>query len=114
MPGPMYLFDVKLSLSGQSDFVVAFAAIYRSAFAGFKWYFSFLATFGAYNGKHLAWSPVAAITVASCSPCLAACWAALGFIGVALGFKEFLFLGTEGKGIAAVGTLEGFVFEAHG
>jgi len=70
----MYVLKVKLSLSVQSDFIVALTTIHWSAFTGLERYLGVFATLGAYCGEHLASGPVAVttISVSLCLPCLAA------------------------------------------
>jgi hypothetical protein len=112
----MFVFKARLRLSAHSDFVVAVATIYWSAFAGLERYFGFPATLGAHRWEHLASEPVAValISVALRLPCLAACRTALGLISIALRGEELLFLSTEYEGGATIGTLKGLVLEAHG
>ena len=54
----------QISLSGWSDFAIAIAAVDRSVTAGFERYFGVFATLGTDYGKHLAGSPVTAVTEA--------------------------------------------------
>lgn len=86
------------------DFVKTFAAIDRSAFAGLKGYFCFLAALGANRGIHLAGSHAAGAHSLG-FPCLSAGRATLGLIGVTLRLKELLLRSGEGKRGAAIGTL---------
>jgi hypothetical protein len=88
--------------SVSSDFVETLAAIYRSAFTGFKRYFGFFAALGTNCGEHLAHSGAAH---ALGLPCLSAGGASFGLVGVTLGLEKFLFSGRENKLVSAVGTL---------
>jgi hypothetical protein len=56
---------------------------------------------------------VASIPVALRFPCLTALGAAFGLIGIASRPELLLFVSGEGKGIAAVGTREGFILKTH-
>ena len=58
------LLGFETALSTQSDFTVAIATVDRPITARFKGYFGILAALGACCGKHLAWGPVATISVA--------------------------------------------------
>jgi len=95
------------------DFIEALAAIYRSAFTGFKRYFCILATLGANCGEHLAYPVAAAGTVSLGLPSLSTGRAPLGFIGVAFGLEELLFFSTEGKRGSTIGTLEFLVLKTQ-
>jgi hypothetical protein len=97
-----------------SDFVEALAAVDRSAFTGFKRYFRILATLGANRGEHLACAVAAAAgTVSLGLPCLTAGRASLGFIGVAFGLEELLFLSSEGERSSTIGTLKLLVLKTQ-
>ena len=91
-----------------SDFIVAITAVHRSAFAGLKRYFGFLAALGTHYGVHLARSVAVAATrtVALRLSCLAAGRASLGLVGISFGPEELLLLGAEGEGSSAVGALK--------
>jgi hypothetical protein len=75
--------------------VETIAAIDRSAFTGFKRYFSFFAAFGANRGVHLAGFTARAHAFGF--PVLPAGRTAFGFVSVALGLEELLFGGSEGE-----------------
>jgi hypothetical protein len=111
----IYAALVKLKLPICPDFIVALAAIYGSAFTGFKRYFGILTTLGTYRGEHLAGSVAIATTttVTLCLPCLAASRASLGLIGVAFGLEELLLLGTESEGSSAIGTFKCLVLKSQ-
>jgi hypothetical protein len=95
MPGLGCLVATRLSASAQSHFVIANAAVHRSAISWLEGYFRFLAAFGAHYRKHL--SPVRGKAVILGSPGCAAQRAAPRLVGVAPGDKQFLLLGAEGE-----------------
>jgi len=104
-------------LSSRSNFVIALTAVHGSAFAGFEWYFSVLATFRANYGIHLAWGSIATIATVSVTLGLSrlpACRTALGVVSVAFGCEKLLLLNTEAEISSTVGALESFFFKAHG
>ena len=105
IPGPC-MSIIKPALSAQSDFTVAIAAIDWLAGSWLKRHLGVSAALGAYGGKHLASGPVAVATtsIPLCLPCLSARGTALGFIGIALGLKELLFLSGEAEVRPAIGT----------
>jgi hypothetical protein len=104
----MYVLEVKLALSAQSNFTVAFATIYRSTFTGLERYLGLLTALGAYCREHLASGPVAVaiISVTLYFPCFAACGTALGLVNIAFRLEELLFLSAEGEGSPTIGALE--------
>jgi hypothetical protein len=102
---PITPYGVEVLLLG-SALAVAIAAVDRSAFAGLKGHFRFLAAFGADYRVHLALSEAAGSAVAVSLPCLSAGRASLGLVGVAFGLEELLLRGAEGKGSTAIGALE--------
>ncbi len=87
---------------------VAVPAIYRLVAARLERYFSLLAALRAGRRIHLPGSSAHAAIVSKTlgSPILPTCRAALGFIGIAFGSKEFLLLNGKRESIAAIGTLE--------
>ena len=97
---------VNLNLPAHSGFIVALAAVNRSAFARLKRHLGILATLGAYCGEHLARPVAVAATraITLCLSCLAASRTPLGLVGVAFRLKELLLLGTKGKASSAIGT----------
>ncbi len=102
IPGLGCLVVTRLPASAQSHFIIASAAVHRSAFSGLEGYFRFFAAFGAHYRKHL--SPVSGKTVILGFPGCAAQRAALRLVGVAPGGKQLLFLGTEGEISTTIGT----------
>ena len=104
----MYVLEVKLAFSVQSDFTVALTTIYWSTLAGLERYLGILTALGAYCWEHLASGPVAVaiISVTLCLPCFTACGTALGLVSIAFRLKELLFLSAEGEGSPTIGTLE--------
>jgi hypothetical protein len=89
-------------------FDVAISAIYRLVAAWLEGYFSLFAALRAGCRIHLPWSTAhaAAVSKALGSPVLPAGRASLRFIGIAFGSEELLLFYGEGKGIAAIRTLE--------
>jgi len=104
----MYIFTIKIALSIHFYLVVAIATVHRSIFAGLERYFGLFTALRTYCGEHLAsgFVAIATIPITFCLPGFAACGTALGFVGIAFGCEELLFLGTESKGSATIGTLE--------
>jgi hypothetical protein len=106
-PQPLQVIGVNPVLSVQPDFIVALAAIYRSAFSWLKRHFGFLTTLGAHRGEHLARSvAIATASVTLGFSCLAASRASLGLIGIAFGLEELLLLSAESEGSPTIGALE--------
>jgi hypothetical protein len=102
MPGLGCLVVTRLAASAQSHFVIASAAVHRSAISGLEGYFCFLAALGAHCRKHL--SSVTGKTVILGSPGCAAQRAALRLVSVAPGGKQLLLLGAEGEISTTIGT----------
>ena len=102
-----------LSLSTRSNFSVAIAAINRSVTARLERDLGACTALGASRGEHLARGSITAICVAISLPCLTAFGTTLGLVGEAFILEKFLFLGTESKCRATIGTLEGFVLKIH-
>jgi hypothetical protein len=75
--------------------------------------FGALAALSAGRGEHLTRGSVTGALATFYLPCLAALGTALGLVGIALGLKELLVVGTEGECIAAVSTLKGLVLKTH-
>ena len=114
-------------LPGGFNFAVAIAAIDRSALSGLEGYGSRLAAIGTSSRERLAGgrrsavpvvAGVAAVVAAASGgavgfPCLPAIGAALGLVGIAPLLDLLLFRYSEGKGIIAIGTGEGFVLKTH-
>ena len=107
------LSELELPWPIHSGLTVAVPAIHWSAFCGFEWNLSRLTANGTSSRKHLALGPGVASPVTLCFPCLSAGGAALGLIGIALAFEEFLLSGGKGEVSTTVSTLKLFIFDCH-
>jgi hypothetical protein len=115
-------FGVRLPL--RFYLAVTIAAVNRTALSGLKGDGSRLAAVRTGSGERLAGGgaigTVAGIAIASapggaavCLACLTAFGAAFGLIGIAPLLELLLFRYSEGEGIVAIGTAEGFVLKTH-
>jgi hypothetical protein len=108
------IFSTPAGLPAGSYLAKTIAAVNRPALTRLERHGSFLAAFGANRREHLATAPRAiAVAITLCFPCLTAFGAAFGLVGIASLLELLLFLGSESKGITAIGTSEVFVFESH-
>jgi len=115
VPSLCLSFKVRLTLSVQSDRIVALTTIHRSTFTGLERYFGILTALGTYGGEHLASRPVAVAIVSGtlCLPRLTAWKTALWLIGIAFGRKKFLFLSAESEDSPTIGTLDRLILKSH-
>jgi hypothetical protein len=103
-----------------SDFVIAAAAIHRSAISGLKGYLGLDAAFSTYGSEHLAIrrsgttkSARSARAIALRPLCLTARRASLGLIGIPLNCKELLLFDAECEATSTICALKRFVHWAH-
>ena len=103
-----------LYASGQPDFIVAFAAIYRSILSRFERYMCAYTTFGADCRKHFP-SLLKAITttVALLLPSCSALITTLGLIQVTPGCELRLLFCTKSETNSAILALEGLINIVH-
>jgi hypothetical protein len=107
-PSLRCLVTLELPALVRSDFVVATAAVHRSALSGLERYLRLCATLGAHGREHSAAESRAteiAKATALCPFGLTTGWAALRLVGVASGSKQLLFFYAEGEINPAIRTL---------
>jgi hypothetical protein len=98
---------------------IAFPAIYRSAFSGFKRNFGGFATARTRSGEHLALGLIACVCslisagALSFFPCLTARGAAFRLICIAFRWEKLLFFGSECERGSAIKALDCFFLETH-
>ena len=98
---------------------VAFPAIYRSAFSGFKRHFGCFSAARTGSRKHLALWLVTGVTSLRASGALSffagcpACRTAFRFIGITLGSKKLLFLNGERERSSTIKALDWLFLKTH-
>lgn len=100
-----------------SDFVIAAAAIHRSAISGLKGYLCLDAALSTYGSEHLAirrsGTAKSAGAIALRPLCLTARRASLGLIGIPLNCKELLLFDAECEATSTICALKSFLHWAH-